>query len=200
MVASSELYRIFASYIENVKPLLRDIKEKRGKLPDNLLNEVRALNDHIARCYREDNSNVPLEITKAKGHLTRLQLDCFKELNVIFHKKYDSYERLTYSSMWLRIDNGNFWRSYFHRRQTAYTAVLSAKLIETLNVDNSLKHYEMAYQNNIELDKLFKKHKWKIRGSFFVRIVEMVNRTISWIVITFLLSAISTMIQVHMSS
>ena len=199
MATSPELYIIFESYIKNVKPLLRDIKEKRGRLPDNLLNEVRALNDHVARCYREGNRNVTLEITKAQGHLTRLQLDCFKELNVIFHKKFDSYERLTYSSMWLRIDNGNFWRSYFHRRQTAYTAVLNAKLIETLNVDNSLKNYEMAYQNNIELDNLFKQHKWEIRGSFFIRIGEMVNRTISWIVITVLLSAISTMIQVYMS-
>ena len=46
--------KILSDYKNTVKPLLSDIQSRRnnGQLPNNFLNEIRALNDHIARCYR----------------------------------------------------------------------------------------------------------------------------------------------------
>lgn len=43
---------ILLYYCENIRPLLLELKLRRGD--DHLLginNEIRALNDHIARCY-----------------------------------------------------------------------------------------------------------------------------------------------------
>lgn len=45
---------ILLYYCENIRPLLLELKLRRGD--DHLLginNEIRALNDHIARCYSE---------------------------------------------------------------------------------------------------------------------------------------------------
>ena len=79
---------ILKNYRDTVKPLLADIQTRRSddKLPDNFLNEIRALNDHIARCYRNDIADkknfIDSELAKAKGHLRRLIYDCFKQLNI----------------------------------------------------------------------------------------------------------------------
>ena len=52
--AISEMYRdLIMSYLE-IKPLLFDLFVRNGNQYINaVLNEMRALNDHIARCYAD---------------------------------------------------------------------------------------------------------------------------------------------------
>lgn len=78
--------KLLLDYGGNAKPLISEIskRHKDGIVPENLLNEIRALNDHIARCYRErvDDLYIDGELRKAEGHLRRLLYDCFKQLNI----------------------------------------------------------------------------------------------------------------------
>lgn len=101
---------IIAGYSDTVKPLLAEIRVRRGDVPNNFLNEIRALNDHIARCYREgiEPTVVEEELTKAEGHLRRLIYDCFKQLNVYISDALNNKEKKYYSDLWLVYDSGQF--------------------------------------------------------------------------------------------
>lgn len=83
---------ILLYYCENILPLLLELKLRRGD--DHLLginNEIRALNDHIARCYSESENITSQQrmeqLSKAEGHVRRLILDCFKQLNMDLFSK-----------------------------------------------------------------------------------------------------------------
>ena len=90
-----------------------ELKLRRGD--DHLLginNEIHALNDHIARCYSENiTSQQRMEqLSKAEGHVRRLILDCFKQLNMDLFSKIESIEKKYYSNLWLYWGkNGEFW-------------------------------------------------------------------------------------------
>ena len=77
---------ISQSYLHNFKPLLQVLKVRmKGKYPQNCLNEIRAINDHIARCHRNGMSeeDITKEIGKAEGHLQRLAYDCYKQEKIL---------------------------------------------------------------------------------------------------------------------
>ena len=125
------LLSLLAQYRDVVKPLMADmeVRSKDGKIPTNCLNEVRAMNDHIARCYRKERTDKDneMELIKAEGHLTRLIFDCFKQLNIYLYDKIESKEKIYYSSLWLYWDNGDFWRKYKETRINARYASIEAK-------------------------------------------------------------------------
>ena len=100
---------ILLYYCENIRPLLLELKLRRGD--DHLLginNEIRALNDHIARCYSENiTSQQRMEqLSKAEGHVRRLILDCFKQLNMDLFSKFIFFAawHIDYESLIILID------------------------------------------------------------------------------------------------
>lgn len=67
------------------------------QFPLPLFNEIRALHDHIARCY-SDGMNLEHkkeEIWKARRHIARIVLDCYKYLNLILHDSLLLFEKQT---------------------------------------------------------------------------------------------------------
>lgn len=122
---------ILLYYCENIRPLLLELKLRRGD--DHLLginNEIRALNDHIARCYSENiTSQQRMEqLSKAEGHVRRLILDCFKQLYMDLFSKIESIEKKYYSNLWLYWGEiGEFWEQYTSFRSKAQENVLLAK-------------------------------------------------------------------------
>ena len=75
--------RIIAFYKEYnmvIKPLIAELEARTEQFPLPLFNEIRALHDHIARCYSEriSSNQVDSEIHKAERHVTRIMLDCYK--------------------------------------------------------------------------------------------------------------------------
>lgn len=91
-------YRIsscYEQYCGIIKPLIAQIEASTEKIPLPLLNEIRAFNDHIARCYfgnpPEDYIND--QVNKAERHIVRMTLDCFKCLNVIQYQKIETFNR-----------------------------------------------------------------------------------------------------------
>jgi hypothetical protein len=82
----SKLSEIYKNYTQTIKPLIADIEARYQEFPDSLFNEIRALNDHIARCYNTNFSDeqIETEIKKAESHVLRITFDCYKYLDVWF--------------------------------------------------------------------------------------------------------------------
>lgn len=187
---------ILSNYRNTVKPLLADIKARRadGKLPDNFLNEIRALNDHIARCFRSDVKDIDAELTKAEGHLRRLIYDCFKQLNIYINDILVQKESLFYSDLWLTYDNGRFWIEYSKSRRYAQRNVVDAKKAETVNPERAMALYEKAFQNYRNAENMLLQHKSMLWRSLVNKYWLKANHFSGWILITVLLAIISAII------
>lgn len=185
------------SYLNNFKPLLHALKtRKNGTFPKNCLNEIRAINDHIARCYREgiSSEDITKEIGKAEGHLQRLAYDCYKQL--ILYQVADIKHTIKwyYSSRWLKIGNGDLWVKYIENYKHARKAEFDAKYNESISSDNALAAYDAAYGYYQEILEAFKKYKRKIRVYALVGFLERATKFTWWLIGTIILSIITTIL------
>ncbi|MBQ6070201.1 MAG: hypothetical protein IJK85_00455 [Bacteroidales bacterium] len=191
--------KLLLDYGKSAKPLINEIAQRHynSKVPENLLNEIRALNDHIARCYRDgaDDNYIDSELGKAEGHLRRLMYDCFKQLNIYISDNLKRRERRSYSNRWLYRDGGNFWRQYTEWKQQAQSNVIEAKKQESINSDAALKHFESGYQNYRNIEELFKANRRFLCFSFFFGIFSKAFHGIWWIVSTILISVVAVLIE-----
>lgn len=191
--------KLLMDYGKSAKPLINEIskRHKDGKIPDNLLNEIRAMNDHIARCYRNeaDDSYIDGELRKAEGHLRRLLYDCFKQLNIYISDNLKRRERWTYSNRWLYRDGGNFWRQYTEWKQRAQDDVIEAKKQESINSDLALKYFESSYQNYRNIEELFKTNRRFLLFSSMFGIFTKAFQGVWWLAITVLLSVVAVLIE-----
>lgn len=198
MDEEQKLQEILTTYRNVVKPLLADIKVrcKDGKIPVNCLNEIRALNDHIARCYREnmDNKQITIELGKAEGHLKRLIFDCFKQLNVFLYDKIESKERKFYSSLWLYWDGGQFWNKYSQVRLSARYASIEAKKNETENAELAMKKYDEAYCDYCIIEDMLNAKRSLLWVSFLVKWGTYIVSGFWWFITTIILAIISSII------
>lgn len=188
---------ILTDYRETIKPLLSDIKARNGGgLPNNFLNEIRALNDHIARCYRQDitQQNIDAELTKAEGHLRRLVYDCFKQLNIYISDTLALKEKRFYSDLWLTHNEGKFWKEYSKNRKYAQINVIEAKKAESIDPDKAMTLYEKAFQNYRHAEDLLIENKRMLWNSFLYKNLHKINHFWWWLLITVVLSAISAII------
>lgn len=189
---------ILRIYRDNVKPLLADIQSRRedNNLPNNLLNEIRALNDHIARCYRENvhKEYIDSELTKAEGHLRRLIYDCFKQLNIYICDVLEDKEKKSYSEIWLTHHNGRFWIDYSKNRKYAQQNVIEAKKMESIDSDRAMSLYEKAFQNYREAENLLLNNKRMLCRSKANKWLHKVRHFGWWLLITIILSMISAVL------
>lgn len=194
----SRIEAIFLTYCNTVKPLLAEIQYRKGgnKLPVNFLNEIRALNDHIARCYREKISarEISEELTKAEGHLRRLIYDCFKQLNIYIYDSLYRMEQKYYSDLWLTHDNGVFWKEYSVIRKFAQTNVINAKKNESAEPEEAMRFYEKAFQGYRKAEELLLSTKGLMCRSWLYKYWTKAGYVSSWFVITLILSLLAAII------
>ena len=188
---------ISQSYLHNFKPLLQVLKVRmKGKYPQNCLNEIRAINDHIARCYRNGMSeeDITKEIGKAEGHLQRLAYDCYKQL--ILYQTADIKHTIKwfYSSRWPRIGKGELWKTYMDNYKLARKLEKEAKRNESISPDDALNLYDESYNNYQAILEVFKKHKLQIYVSAIIRIFERITKGVYWLIVTFILSIIAAIL------
>lgn len=196
MEENQSLKDILDTYRMVVKPLLVTIETRNNGIPVNCLNEIRALNDHIARCYRPGMKEVDKhkELSKAEGHVRRLIFDCFKQLNISLYEKIECYETKYYSTRWQLIEGGQFWRKYVECKRNALEASVEAKKLETYQPEESMKKYECSYLNYCEIEELFLSHK---KDMFLSRVLgwyQNVNSWIIWAFLTVMSAILSTLI------
>lgn len=89
---------LFDEYINTLKPVLAMAESLTLSFPGPILNEIRAVNDHVSRCFiaeRTESEHLD-ELNKAKRHLTRATLDCYKILLIEYDSRvrsfFDSYK------------------------------------------------------------------------------------------------------------
>lgn len=188
---------ISQSYLLNFKPLLQVLKVRmKGKYPQNCLNEIRAINDHIARCYRNGMSeeDITKEIGKAEGHLQRLAYDCYKQLTLYQTADIKHTIKWFYSSRWPRIGKGELWKTYMENYKLARKSEKEAKRNESISPDDALNLYDESYNNYQAILEVFKKYKLQIYVSAVIRIFERITKGVYWLIVTFILSIIAAIL------
>ncbi|MCM1254506.1 MAG: hypothetical protein NC221_00085 [Duncaniella sp.] len=185
----------YVQYCAVIKPLIARIEALSEKIPLSIFNEIRAFNDHIARCYYNSPTEKYIEeqIDKANRHIVRISLDCFKCLNVILFSKIEDFERHTKNVDLTVIDNGLFFQKYSRQKFEAAQLVNEAKIAESVDSDNALELYQAACniysQIVVDINKTSDNVKWaKIR--FTTRRFLTILGWIISIVVSAILSAI----------
>lgn len=151
--------RIIALYKEYnmvIKPLIAELEARTEQFPLPLFNEIRALHDHIARCYSEriSSNQVDSEIHKAERHVTRIMLDCYKCLNLSLHDEVLLFERQTKNVDLTVLQNGTFYPKYKTLRTKATKMVRKAKSLESLGTQSALDTYQNSYNLYCDLENV----------------------------------------------
>ena len=94
---SKQIIALYDDYNTIIKPLIAEVEARTEQFPLPLFNEIRALHDHIARCYFKDITPEQrnIEIHKAERHVLRIILDCYKCLNLSIHDSVLLFEKQT---------------------------------------------------------------------------------------------------------
>ena len=148
-----ELYR---DYNVVIKPLIAEVEARIEQFPLPLFNEIRALHDHIARCYSDEitSEQILVEIGKAERHVIRIMLDCYKCLNLSLHDSLLLFERQTKHIDLTVLKDGTFYPAYKSMRVRAIQTVRKAKSLETVDTNAALDAYQESYNLYTELEVL----------------------------------------------
>jgi hypothetical protein len=175
---TSELY---AKYNNVVKVLIAQVEAKYEAIPEQILNELRAFTDHVARCHLPNRSeeDVRGELNRADGHLTRIILDCFKYLNVKQKQLYvEQFKDETFFIDLNLVDDGNFIVRYYALAKEARDFVEKAKKLESMDKDEALSNYQFAYNSYTELEDLVEKHR---RGIAHAKRKSIISLMVSFV-------------------
>lgn len=187
---------IISSYIE-IKPVLKDLYERNGgEIIDGIFNEIRALNDHIARCYQSltNDQDIYIELCKAEGHLKRLIYDTFKQLNIIFYDYMAEYEDKHFGEHWISLDKGGFWRNYLSKRNEITLKIEEAKNQESKNSDIALDYFQESYVLQGEVYDLLDNNKQNLELSWLNDKWQKINSWKGWIISTFVLAVVPSLL------
>ncbi len=188
-----DIISISNDYITKIKPLLEILKVRTGgKYPQNCLNEIRAINDHVARCYRDNISDeyITKEIGKAEGHLQRLAYDCYKQIIVYQTSDIKYTVKKYYTSNWPRIGDGELWDIYREKYRLAQAAEKNAKVEESINSTSAMEKYAEACNNYNCVISGFKKFKRQILCYYAIEFLKRLSKGVYWLIITVTLTII----------
>lgn len=136
------LNNLYQQYVNPVKPLLAEIEAVYEKFPLALYNEIRAMNDHVARAFTATNDDkAKTQIEKASNHLNRITRDCYKLLNLYYKTEAENFDRSIYSVEPRTTTDCERMANYGRLSNTAINLVEKAKSEEHLVTD------EVTYQN-----------------------------------------------------
>lgn len=151
---------LYNQYNTIIKPLMAEIEAREERMPLPIFNEIRAFNDHIARCYLEgvDSDRINNELSKAERHITRITLDCFKCLNISLYKQIEKFEKQTRNIDLTVLNNGCFYPQYCELKRTAVYHIQTAKKQEGIDIDSALNEFQFAYNTYREVEDLIIAH------------------------------------------
>lgn len=154
---NNEIIEICESYNKIIHPFVAQLEIIDGEFPVEILNEIRAIFQHLIRCYALNKEDaIKKNIDKARSHLKRAILDCFKYLCVSFDEEYKKFLH-TFRHVDLReINQGAFLIDITRTYQEAKDLLIDAKEAEALSEDvqNCFSSYESAYNKYCALHKL----------------------------------------------
>lgn len=139
----SELKEIYAQYHNSIKVFIGQLEYLQNKFPVEILNEIRAVFSHIAKIYVCENEEVAWEnVSKAKGHIKRAQLDSFKFMCYAFDIYYRDFRELYKNVDLSYVNNGDFIHELSKTYASAVAKAQEAQLVES-NADDVIDSYEI---------------------------------------------------------
>lgn len=156
MDGDRRIVALYDGYNTIIKPLIAEVEARTEQFPLPLFNEIRALHDHIARCYSDGftASQIDTEIHKAERHVIRIMLDCYKCLNLSLHDAVFLFEKQTKHVDLTVLQNGTFYPKYKNLRTQAIQTIRKAKSLESQDTDAALDMYQTAYNLYSDLELL----------------------------------------------
>lgn len=187
------VHELYFQYGTIIKPLMAEIEAKGERMPLPIFNEIRAFNDHIARCHylNLDEKSKSDEYDKAERHIVRMTLDCFKCLNLILFDKVALFEKQTRNIDLTVLDNGNFYPPYHRLKTEAASIVKEAKKAEGVNIDESLSLFQQAYNKYSELEELIDDHTEDVRWARTRFTCHRVLAAVLWFLSVFISAILS---------
>lgn len=156
---NNKLVEMYDIYNTIIKPLIADIEASYNSIPQELLNEIRAYNDHLSRIFSKSSNDeiIDTQLSKAFSHIKRLVYDCYKYL-IVYTKHYiDTQEKKLKHIDLTVIDNGRFHTEYMDLEKDAHTKEIEAKKVETKNesvgnFEDNVLNYQKAYEAYVKLE------------------------------------------------
>ena len=192
----TESAKLFNQYNQVIKPLIAEIEARGEVMPQPLFNEIRAFTDHIARCYRNDitEEKIADELLKAKRHIVRITLDCFKCLNILLFGEIKDFEHRTRNINLKAIHNGEFYPKYKQMRRDAVETVKKAKKAECEDSDKALILYDNAFNKYVAIENLIKDNTEEVKWARIFFSARRLGKFALWLSAAIISGLISTLI------
>lgn len=192
-----EKYRgLFEDYVA-AKPLLNEVYKRNGnEQTEAILNEIRAINDHVARFFDDNRGPDDKydELTKAEGHLKRMIYDAYKQLNIFFFDSMNDFEEKNFGIHWLHVNKGKFWIEYKQKRDSITKIVKEAKIQEGISSEAAFKCYEQAYIEQRDLYKLIDDNHDELVLSKSRKMLNVLNSQKGWLISTIILAVVPALL------
>lgn len=161
--SEQKMEELYSTYNSVIKPLVAEVEVRKAEFPIELLNELRAFLDHIARCYMENvtERQVAEQLKKAESHLIRISMDAYKHLIICLHDELAAFQKKTKKIDLTTINNGYFSRDYERMYKEAKKKLKMAKMQENqyISYEQKIKYYEEAYNAYGSLIELIEENK-----------------------------------------
>jgi hypothetical protein len=195
---------MYVAYSDTIKPLIAEIEARFEEFPISILNEIRAYNDHIARCYRVIRENpdrteyvksfIDSQTEKAGGHIERIILDCYKYLNIKLHETVVSrFEARTKRIDLSTVSDGTFYIEYKKLRKEAVSRLKDAKLTEVTDKADSMTLYQLVHNTYTSIEDLIIENDTHIHRASIRHTRRSVLEAFMWTLSVILSAAISAM-------
>lgn len=162
-IVQNEISKLYEVYTNKLKPLLAFEETVAQSFPGPILNEIRAMNDHVSRCYWTDKAEADClaEVKKAKGHLTRSILDAYKYLVIVYERKVSEFYQQYKDVCIAIVDDGHFLPELNRMHSEARLLALQAKMEEAKafpDKELSYEAYEKAVMAYTDVDDFIANH------------------------------------------
>lgn len=149
------LEKLYQQYNDPIKPLLAEIEAVYEKFPLALYNEIRAMNDHVARAFTtKDDNKAKQQIEKAFNHVNRITRDCYKFLDLYYKQEAEKFDKSICSVEPRTTQEYKQMAEYGSLSDKATQLVEYAKQQEHLTTDEeTYKNFENAYLAYRDLHK-----------------------------------------------
>ncbi len=177
------------------RPIFMAVKKRNGnKLPVAVLNEIRALNDHLARCFGQQcQTLLSNEISKAEGHLYRAMLDTLKYHHMMVEDLMKRSEKL-FGYHWFKVGGGEFWPSYSEKKRLNFELFKSAKEAESAGKDDALQKYIEAFEVQAQITQLLEQYSSELKLSWCEKLGRWLKVNAGWLLWTVFGAVISAMV------
>lgn len=146
----TRLAAIYETYLSIISPFIIQLETLDGEFPVEILNEIRSIFTHLARCYSTEKEKIYEDnIIKAERHVKRAVLDCFKYLCVAYDEYFRRFTKLNKNVDLSFVDNGHFLQKLNHLFIEAINNKTAAQKKELVseNIEDVFEDYEKAFNS-----------------------------------------------------